>query len=89
MFAKEMRDARWKLLIGALVAIAAVALVASTYNLVRTVLVELQVTQTIPPALRGQLALPMSSYGAYAWSQWFPRTARRSSSFSPLFSAAA
>jgi len=72
MLAKEVLDARWKLGIGALVSIAFAVLLAATYNLVKGALSP-AVTQTIPPALRGQVTSVVSSYSLYVWSQWFPK----------------
>jgi ABC-2 type transport system permease protein len=71
---KEFIEARWKAIIGTVVAVVAAAVVAGTYNLVANALATGNATKQIPSQLQSQIQQLMGSYDAYAWSQWFSKT---------------
>lgn len=76
MIAKEFIEARWKAIIGSVVAVLATIIMASTYNLIKNALV-VQLTgsasQQIPSQMKGTLHQLANSYDAYIWSQWFSK----------------
>jgi len=76
MIVKEFIEARWKTIIGSVVAVLASAAMASTYNLIKNVLSG-QLTgaaaQQIPSPLQGTIQQLTGSYDAYVWSQWFSK----------------
>jgi ABC-2 type transport system permease protein len=71
---KEFIEARWKAIIGTVVAVVAAATVAGTYNLVANALATGNATKQIPSQLQSQIQQLLGSYDAYAWSQWFSKT---------------
>ncbi len=76
MIVKEFIEARWKAIIGSVVAVLATAALVGTYNLIKNVLAG-QVTGTaarqIPPQLQGTVQQLTGSFDAYVWSQWFSK----------------
>ena len=76
MVVKEFIEARWKAIIGSVVAVMVAASLASTYNLIKNVLAG-QLTgdaaQQIPSQLQGIIQQLTGSYDAYVWSQWFSK----------------
>lgn len=76
MVVKELIEARWKAIIGSVVAVLVAAALASTYNLIKNLLAS-QLTgdaaQQIPSQLQGQIQQFTGSYDAYVWSQWFSK----------------
>jgi ABC-type transport system involved in multi-copper enzyme maturation permease subunit len=74
MLVKEMMEARWKIIIGAVVALVAAAAFASTYELIVGVLTSSALKQA--GAIQSQIdALIRGGYDAYIWSQWYSKTA--------------
>jgi ABC-type transport system involved in multi-copper enzyme maturation permease subunit len=74
MVVKEFVEARWKAIIGSVVAVVAAAAVAGTYNLVTNALATGNAAKQIPAQLQSQIQQLLGSYDAYAWSQWFSKT---------------
>ncbi len=76
MIVKELIEARWKTIIGGVVAVVAAAALASTYQLIKNLLAG-QVTgdaaQQIPAQLQGTIQQLTGSYDGYIWSQWFSK----------------
>ena len=76
MVVKELIEARWKAIIGSVVAVIVAAALASTYQLFKNLLAG-QLTgdaaQQIPSQLQGQIQQLTGSYDAYVWSQWFSK----------------
>ena len=76
MVVKEFIEARWKAIIGGVVAVIVVAALASTYNLIKNVLAG-QLTgaaaRQIPAQLQGTIQQLTGSYDTYVWSQWFSK----------------
>ncbi|EFH83981.1 ABC transporter permease [Ktedonobacter racemifer] len=76
MVVKEFIEARWKAIIGSVVAVMAAAALASTYNLIKNGLAG-QLTgdaaQQIPSQLQGTIQQLTGSYDGYVWSQWFSK----------------
>ena len=76
MVVKEFIEARWKAIIGSVVAVMVAAALASTYNLIKNVLAG-QLTgdaaQQIPSQLQGTIQQLTGSYDVYVWSQWFSK----------------
>jgi ABC-2 type transport system permease protein len=76
MIVKEFIEARWKAIIGSVVAVLFTAALASTYNLIKNVLAG-QLTgnaaRQIPSQLQGTIQQLTGSYDAYVWSQWFSK----------------
>jgi ABC-2 type transport system permease protein len=76
MVVKEFIEARWKAIIGSMVAVLGAAALASTYNLIKNVLpgqVTGDTAQQIPSQLQGTIQQLTGSYDAYVWSQWFSK----------------
>jgi ABC-2 type transport system permease protein len=76
MIVKEFIEARWKAIIGSVVAVLATAALASTYNLIKSVLagpLTGNAAQQIPSQLQGTIQQLMGSYDGYIWSQWFSK----------------
>lgn len=76
MVVKEFIEARWKAMIGSVVAVLFTAVLASTYNLIKNALagpLASNAAQQVPPQLQGQIQQLASSYDAYVWSQWFSK----------------
>ena len=74
MVVKEFIEARWKAIIGTVVAAAAAAALAGTYNLIANALATGNATKGIPPQFQSQIQQLIGSYESYAWSQWFSKT---------------
>ena len=74
MVVKEFIEARWKAIIGIVVAAAAAAALAGTYNLIASALATGNATRGIPPQFQSQIQQLIGSYESYAWSQWFSKT---------------
>lgn len=74
MAVKELIEARWKAIIGAVVTLAAVVALASTYELVNGLLTGTVAKQL--GAAQGQInALLKGGYDIYIWSQWYSKNA--------------
>jgi ABC-type transport system involved in multi-copper enzyme maturation permease subunit len=76
MVVKEFIEARWKAIIGSVVAVMGAAALASTYNLIKNVLAGPLTGNTarqIPAQLQGQIQQLTDSYDGYIWSQWFSK----------------
>jgi ABC-2 type transport system permease protein len=73
MVVKEFIEARWKAIIGSVVAAVAAAALAGTYNLVANALTG-NATKQIPPQFQSQIQQLIGSYESYTWSQWFLKT---------------
>lgn len=76
MVIKEVIEARWKAIIGSVVAVLFVVALASTYNLIKNLLsgqLTGNTTQQIPPQLQGTMQQLTGSYDGYIWSQWFSK----------------
>ncbi len=77
MVVKEFIEARWKIIIGSVVAVLGASALASTYDLIKNTLTG-QLTgsaaQQIPPQLQGTIQQLPGSYDAYVWSQWCSQT---------------
>jgi ABC-2 type transport system permease protein len=76
MVVKELIEARWKAIIGSVVAVMVAAALASTYQLINNLLAGQltgDATQQIPSQLQGQIQQLTGSYDAYIWSQWFSK----------------
>lgn len=69
MVTKELIDARWKILTGILLSVVLAALVAFSYDLVKSLLSG--VIGQLPSALQSQVRPVMSNYDAYTWYQWY------------------
>ena len=76
MVAKEIIQARWKLIIGGGVTLAAAVLLTAAYGWLTSLLPITNAAQ-LPEAARDELALMMSSFDYYVWTQWFADTARQ------------
>src|SRR5690349_5985439 len=70
MIAKEFVEARWKLLIGAVLAAASGLLAVYLYTLVRNMIAGLDLQQ-VPTPFRAQISTSLGSFESFAWSQWF------------------
>lgn len=76
MVVKEFIEARWKAIIGGVVAVLAATALASTYDLIKNMLagpLAGKATQQIPPQLQGQVQQLTGSFDGYVWSQWFTK----------------
>ncbi len=77
MAVKEFMEARWKAIIGSIVAVVVAAALAGTYDLIKNLLAS-QLTgdaaKQIPSQFQGQIQQLLGSYDAYAWGQWFSKT---------------
>ena len=73
MIAKEFIEARWKAIIGSVVAVAGAAALAATYDLINTLLSTSNTVQKVPSSLQGQIQQLTASYESYVWSQWFSK----------------
>jgi ABC-2 type transport system permease protein len=76
MVVKEFIEARWKAIVGSVVAVMFTAALASTYNLIKNVLAGQltgEAAQQIPSQLQGQIQQLTGSYDGYIWSQWFSK----------------
>lgn len=74
MLVKELIEARWKVIIGAVVALVGAAAFAATYELLVGLLTGPVAQQAGP--FQSQLdALIKGGYDVYIWSQWFSKTA--------------
>ena len=76
MVVKEFIEARWKAIIGSVVAVLAAAALASTYDLIKTRLAGRltgSAAQQIPSQLQGTIQQLTGSYDGYLWSQWFSK----------------
>lgn len=76
MVVKEFIEARWKAIIGSVVAVIVVVALASTYNLIKNVLAGRltgAAAQQIPSQLQGTIQQLTGSYDTYVWSQWFSK----------------
>jgi ABC-2 type transport system permease protein len=74
MVIKEFVEARWKAIIGIVVAAAAAAALAGTYNIIANTVTTGNAAKRIPPQFQSQLQQVLGSYESYAWSQWFSKT---------------
>jgi len=74
MVVKELIEARWKAIIGTLVAAVAAGALAGTYNFIANALATGNATKGIPPQFQSQIQQLIGSYESYAWSQWFSKT---------------
>ena len=72
MVVKEFIEARWKAIIGSVVAVLAAAALASTYDLIKNRLTG-SAAQQIPSQLQGVMQQVTGSYDGYLWSQWFSK----------------
>jgi ABC-type transport system involved in multi-copper enzyme maturation permease subunit len=72
MVVKEFIEARWKAIIGSVVAVIVAASLASTYDLIKNVLTG-DAAQQIPSQLQGTIQQLTGSYAGYIWSQWFSK----------------
>src|SRR4028118_71631 len=72
MLAKELVEARWKIILGLLFAVGIGAFVPFTYEMSRYYVGAFN-PEILPPAIREQLDQAMSSYDAFVWYQWFGR----------------
>lgn len=76
MVVKELIEARWKAIIGSVVAVLFTAALASTYNLIKNVLagpLTGGAARPIPAQLQGTIQQLTGSYEGYVWSQWFSK----------------
>ena len=73
MAVKEFMEARWKAIIGSVVAVVVAAALAGTYDIIKNLLATGNATKQVPSQLQGQIQQLMGSYEAYAWSQWFSK----------------
>lgn len=73
MAVKELMEARWKAIIGSVVAVVGAAVLAGTYTLLNTLLTTSTVAQQIPAQFQGQVQQILGSYESYVWSQWFSK----------------
>ncbi len=73
MVIKELIEARWKIIAGAVVVTLVSAALAATYNLIKNLLVTSNVARQVPSQLQGQIQQLIGSYDAYVWSQWFSK----------------
>jgi ABC-2 type transport system permease protein len=74
MVVKELIEARWKAIIGSVVAVVAAGALAGTYNLIANALATGNATKGIPPQFQSEIQQLIGSYESYAWSQWFSKT---------------
>ena len=77
MVMKEFIEARWKAIIGSVVAVLGAAALAGTYDLVKKLLVGRltgSASQQIPSQLQGAIQQLTGSYDGYLWSQWFSKS---------------
>jgi ABC-2 type transport system permease protein len=72
MVAKELIDARWKMIIGAAITVLVVAGLSVLYSLIRD-LATSPGTAGLPEAIKNDLQLSVANFGLYAWGQWFPK----------------
>src|SRR5437764_5705716 len=70
MIAKELIDARWKVIIGAALGVCLVVVGAFTYDLIVNALTSHD-KQTISNTVGSGFLAQLSSYGAYIWSQTY------------------
>src|SRR5438270_10141138 len=70
MVAKELIEARWKVIIGALLGACTIIAGVSTYDLMRSALSPEQL-QSLSNSFGGALAQQLSSFSAYVWAQAF------------------
>jgi ABC-type transport system involved in multi-copper enzyme maturation permease subunit len=70
MVAKELIEARWKVIVGALLGTCIIIAGVSTYDLMRSVITPEQL-QNIPNSLGSELVARLSSFSAYVWGQAF------------------
>src|SRR5579871_4622615 len=76
MAVKEFMEARWKAIIGGIVAVVVAAALGSTYDLIKNLLAGRltgDAAKQVPAPLQGQLQQLLGSYDAYAWGQWFSK----------------
>jgi ABC-2 type transport system permease protein len=77
MVVKECIEARWKAIIGSVVAFVGAVVLAATYDLIKNSVVNSLTTgnaaKQIPSQLQGQIQQILGSYEAYVWSQWFSK----------------
>lgn len=78
MVSKEIIEARWKAIIGSVVAAIAAAVLAATYDIIKNSLASSltngSAAKAIPEQLQGQINQLLGSYDSYIWSQWFSKT---------------
>src|SRR6476646_2373225 len=70
MIAKELIDARWKVIIGTILGVTLVLVAAFSYDLIQSALTPQQkanISNTVGSGLLAQL----SNYGAYVWAQTY------------------
>jgi ABC-type transport system involved in multi-copper enzyme maturation permease subunit len=75
VIAKELIDARWRVLIGGLITLLVAVLLAWSYDWIQSLVNSPRVQSQLPSAVQGQLGLTLGSYEMYAWGQWFGRNA--------------
>jgi ABC-type transport system involved in multi-copper enzyme maturation permease subunit len=72
MVAKELIDARWKMIIGAAITVLVVAGLSVLYSVIRD-LATSPGTAGLPEAIKNDLQLSVANFGLYVWGQWFPK----------------
>ncbi len=72
MVAKELIDARWKLIIGGALTVLVVAGLSVLYTVVRDLANNPSIAG-MPEAIKNDLQLSVANFGLYAWGQWFPK----------------
>ena len=75
MVTKELLDARWRMVLGALGVPAVAVVIVYSYVLIRDLLGSAAVAQ-LPAASRSDLELALGSFDLFVWSQWFPKNAQ-------------
>jgi len=74
MVVKELIEARWKLIAGAVVITLVSAVLAGFYDVLKQSLSGSSSLQQLPQTLHNQVQQLLGSFGVYAWSQWFSKT---------------
>jgi len=69
MIAKELIDARWKILVGGGLTLVFAALTVWSYDLVKNLTSGLPAS--LPAGMQGQISQALGTPAVYIWSQWF------------------
>jgi ABC-type transport system involved in multi-copper enzyme maturation permease subunit len=73
MVAKELIDARWKIIVGAVITALLVAGLSVLYSVIRDLATNPSVAG-LPDVFKNDLQLSVANFGLYVWGPWFPKT---------------
>jgi ABC-2 type transport system permease protein len=74
MVVKELIEARWKLIAGAVIITCISAALAATYDLLKNLTQHDSSLKQLPSSLQNQVQQLMGTYAVYVWGQWFSKT---------------